>query len=166
MREFIRYTFFKSFNEKLIIDIRKMHKCFNLKNRTNKYMKLFYILLINYYHKKIYYKYSCDITPTCKLGNVEFRHPLGVVIGGSAQLSDGVIIHQNVTFGALHFNAERRGVDCCQIVGVNTIISAGAKILGNVVIGKNCIIGANAVVTKDVPDNSVVVGFNKIINKN
>lgn len=78
-------------------------------------------------------------------------------------MADGVIIHQNVTLGALRFNAERRGVDCKQIIGRNTIICAGAKILGNVNIGENCIVGANAVVTKDIPDNSVVVGFNKVI---
>ncbi|MEG9499467.1 serine acetyltransferase [Mannheimia indoligenes] len=163
MLSFIRRLFFKSFNEKLLIDIRKMHFYVNKKKLSSKFIKYFYTILINYYHKKIYYKYSCDITPSCQLGKVEFRHPLGIVIGGGACLSDGVIIHQNVTLGALRFNAERRGVDCKQIIGRNTIICAGAKILGDVNIGENCIVGANAVVTKDIPDNSVVVGFNKVI---
>lgn len=162
-RKFIISTFFKSFNENLLTDIRRMHKYFKCKENSSKYIKPFYVLLVNHYHKKIYYKYSCDITPSCQLGKVEFRHPLGIVIGGGAVLADGVIIHQNVTLGALRFNAERRGVDCKQIIGRNTIICAGAKILGNVNIGENCIVGANAVVTKDIPDNSVVVGFNKVI---
>lgn len=43
-----------------------------------------------------------------------------------------------------------------------TTISSGAKIIGDIIIGNNCIIGANAVVTKSVPNNSVVVGANKI----
>ncbi|VEI76496.1 Serine acetyltransferase [Mannheimia haemolytica] len=163
LRNFILSIFFKSFNEKLLIDIRKMHKFFKRKESSNKYIKPFYILLVNHYHKKIYYKYACDITPSCQLGNIEFRHPLGIVIGGSAVLNDGVIIHQNVTFGALRFNQERRGIDCKQIVGKNTIICTGAKVLGDITIGENCIIGANAVVTKNVPDNSIVVGFNKIL---
>ena len=77
-------------------------------------------------------------------------------------MADGVIIHQNVTFGALRFDPETRlGIPCQQIVGKNTIIGAGAKILGDVIIGENCTIGANAVVTKDVPSNTTVVGYNK-----
>ncbi|UUF09750.1 hypothetical protein J0J70_12450 [Turicibacter bilis] len=47
------------------------------------------------------------------------------------------------------------------MVGKNTIIGAGAKILGDVIIGENCTIGVNAVVTKDVPSNTTVVGYNK-----
>ena len=65
-----------------------------------------------------------------------------VVIGGGAELKDGVIIHQNVTFGAVRFDCkEKRGIFSRQIVWENTIVCAGAKILGDVVIGKNCIIG-------------------------
>ena len=46
----------------------------------------------------------------------------------------------------------------------NTTVCAGAKLIGGIVIGENCIIGANAVVTKNVPDDSVVVSANKIIS--
>ena len=96
----------------------------------------------------------------------KFRHPTGIVIGGGAVLADGVIIHQNVTFGALRFDEkEKRGIPCQQIVGQDTIIGCGAKVLGDITIGKNCIIGANAVVTKDVPDGTTVVGFNTFIYK-
>ena len=81
-------------------------------------------------------------------------------------LADGVIIHHNVTFGALRFDEkEKRGIPCQQIVGQNTIIGCGAKVLGDITIGKNCIIGANAVVTKNVPDDTTVVGFNTFIYK-
>jgi serine O-acetyltransferase len=52
------------------------------------------------------------------------------------------------------------------VIGDNTVIAPGAKILGPVKIGKNCVIGANAVVLKDVPDNSVAAGIPaKIVKK-
>ncbi|MBQ9025560.1 MAG: hypothetical protein IJ104_04175 [Methanobrevibacter sp.] len=86
-------------------------------------------------------------------------------MGGGARISDGVVIHQNVTFGALRFDKNLRGIFCYQYVGKNSIIGAGAKILGDVTIGENCIVGANAIVTRDVPDNATVVGYNRIIIK-
>lgn len=149
-------------------DIATMQKYTRLAERYHQkpfLHKLFTVLKV-YYHHKIFRNFACDITPECQLGKVIFRHPLGIVIGGGARLSDGVIIHQNVTFGALRFDEiERRGVFCEQFVGENSIMCTGAKVLGDVKIGKNCIIGANAVVTVDVPDDCVVVGYNKILPK-
>ncbi|VTX89424.1 serine O-acetyltransferase [uncultured Aggregatibacter sp.] len=160
--------FLKSLNEELVSLITLMQR-FNrhVENyRNHKIICSINKLFVFFLHKKIFYKFACDITPSCQLGNVIFRHPTGIVIGGGAILSDGVIIHQNVTLGALRFDEkEKRGIPCQQIVGENTIIGCGAKILGDVTIGKNCIIGANAVVTIDVPDNTTVVGFNKFISK-
>ena len=53
------------------------------------------------------------------------------------------------------------------VIGDNVVAYAGAKIIGNVHVGNNVVIGANAVVTKDVPDNAVVVGVPaKVINYN
>ena len=134
--------------------------------KDSKFLRKINSLLVFLLHKRIFRKFACDITPSCKLGNVVFRHPTGIVIGGRAVLADGVIIHQNVTFGALRFDEkEKRGIPCQQIVGQDTIIGCGAKVLGDITIGKNCIIGANAVVTKDVPDGTTVVGFNTFIYK-
>lgn len=163
------YRFFlRSLSEELIFLIRLMQR-FNQnieRYKDSKFLRKINSLLVFLLHKRIFRKFACDITPSCKLGNVVFRHPTGIVIGGGAVLADGVIIHQNVTFGALRFDEkEKRGIPCQQIVGENTIIGCGAKILGDVTIGKNCIIGANAVVTTDVPDNTTVVGFNKFISK-
>ena len=163
------YKFFlKSLNEELVSLITLMNR-FNKnveKYRNNKVLcniNKFFVFLL---HKKIFRKFACDITPGCQLGKVIFRHPTGIVIGGGAVLADGVIVHQNVTFGALRFDEkEKRGIPCNQVVGENTIIGCGAKILGDVAIGKNCIIGANAVVTKNVPDDTTVVGFNTFIYK-
>ena len=163
------YRFFlRSLSEELIFLIRLMQR-FNQnieRYEDSKFLRKINSLLVFLLHKRIFRKFACDITPSCKLGNVVFRHPTGIVIGGGAVLADGVIIHQNVTFGALRFDEkEKRGIPCQQIVGQDTIIGCGAKVLGDVTIGKNCIIGANAVVTKDVPDDTTVVGFNTFIYK-
>ena len=163
------YRFFlRSLSEELIFLIRLMQR-FNQnieRYEDSKFLRKINSLLVFLLHKRIFRKFACDITPSCKLGNVVFRHPTGIVIGGGAVLADGVIIHQNVTFGALRFDEkEKRGIPCQQIVGQNTIIGCGAKVLGDITIGKNCIIGANAVVTKNVPDDTTVVGFNTFIYK-
>ena len=154
------------------IDIREeiieMHKLYNISQKLKKFnlLKKFFIILAWKKHNKIFFKYSCDIDPNCKLGNVIFRHPIGIVMGGGCLLEDNVVVHQNVTLGALKFDKkERRGIFCNQVIKRGTIICAGAKILGDVTIGENCIIGANAVVTKSVPDGATVVGYNKIILK-
>ena len=163
------YRFFlRSLSEELIFLIRLMQR-FNQnieRYKDSKFLRKINSLLVFLLHKRIFRKFACDITPSCKLGNVVFRHPTGIVIGGGAVLADGVIIHQNVTVGALRFDEkEKRGIPCQQIVGQDTIIGCGAKVLGDITIGKNCIIGANAVVTKDVPDGTTVVGFNTFIYK-
>lgn len=51
------------------------------------------------------------------------------------------------------------------MIGDNVFIGAGAKIIGDVLVGNNVTIGANAVITKNIPDNCTVVGFNNIIER-
>ncbi|CUN67018.1 Serine acetyltransferase [Turicibacter sanguinis] len=151
-------------SEQLLRDVRIQRKYYDLalKYKHVKLLNKFYTVLSNLKGREIQIKYACEIVGSSELGNIIFRHPTGIIIGGGAKLADGVIIHQNVTFGALRFDPETRlGIPCQQIVGKNTIIGAGAKILGDVIIGENCTIGANAVVTKDVPSNTTVVGYNK-----
>lgn len=158
--------FLRDRSDALIEELEKMFKYYQLYEKYNKnyILKRIFLKLSWWKHNKIFYKYGCDITPSCKLGNIIFRHPIGIVIGGGAVLKKGVIIHQNVTLGAITFGEDRRGIDCNQIIEENTIICAGAKILGDVKIGKNCIIGANAIVTKNIPSGKKVVGYNKILN--
>lgn len=166
MIKFLKKFFLKEIN--INNDIKKMCKLYKISQKFNKFdiLKKIFLLLAWREHNKIFYKYSCDISPNCRLGNVIFRHPIGIIIGGGSILEDDVIVHQNVTFGALRFSKEeRRGIPCNQIIKKGTIICTGAKILGDVTIGENCIVGANAVVTKDIPDGATVVGYNKIILK-
>lgn len=81
------------------------------------------------------------------------RHPTSIVIGEGVKLGREVKIFQNVTIGR-----SDSSIDAYPSIGDNTTIYAGAVVLGGIKIGKNCVVGANAVVTRDVPDNSVAVG--------
>lgn len=77
---------------------------------------------------------------------------IGTVIHSNSKIGDRVIIGQNVTIGR---SLDPAGVP---IIGNNVYISAGARIIGDINIGNNVIVGANAVVNKNVPDNTIVAG--------
>ncbi|WP_368030396.1 serine O-acetyltransferase [Arcobacter sp. s6] len=96
-----------------------------------------------------------DIHPACTIGRRVFiDHAIGVVIGATAIVEDDVLIYQGVTLGGVSLNKGKRH----PTVKSNTVIGSGAKVLGNITIGKNSKIGANSVVVCDVPDNSTAVG--------
>ncbi len=96
-----------------------------------------------------------DIHPACTIGRRVFiDHAIGVVIGATAIVEDDVLIYQGVTLGGVSLNKGKRH----PTVRSNTVIGSGAKVLGNITIGKNSKIGANSVVVCDVPDNSTAVG--------
>ncbi len=86
-------------------------------------------------------------------------HGMGVVIGATAIIGDNVVIYHGVTLGATGNPEGRRHPK----IGNNVLIGAGAKLLGPITIGDNVSIGANAVVTKDVPSNSIAVGVPAVI---
>lgn len=85
--------------------------------------------------------------------DIVLYHPYGIVVNGNSVVKRGVVLRQQVTIGNKGINDTR-----CPIVEENVEIGAGAKIIGPVHIGKNSKIGANAVVTKSFPDDSVLVG--------
>lgn len=96
-----------------------------------------------------------DIHPGAKIGRDFFiDHGSGTVIGETAEIGDNVTLYQNVTLGGTSLKREKRH----PTLGNNIVVGAGAKILGPVRIGDNVKVGANSVVTKDVPSDSVVVG--------
>jgi serine O-acetyltransferase len=96
--------------------------------------------------------------------SVKFIHPFGIVVGRGVILGEHVKIYQNVTLGGAR-DGDLKKNNFPQI-GDNTIIYAGAVIVGKVNVGKNCVIGANAVVTKDIPDNATAIGVPaRIISK-
>jgi len=103
-----------------------------------------------------------EIHPGAKIGKRFFiDHGLGVVIGETAIVGDDVLLYQGSTLGGTGIVKGKRH----PTVGSNVVIGAGAKVLGNIVIGDNSYIGANAVVVKDVPSNSTVVGVPGRITK-
>jgi serine O-acetyltransferase len=88
-------------------------------------------------------------------------HGMGVVIGETAVVGKNVTLYQGVTLGGTGKEKGKRHPN----IGDNVVIGTGAKILGNITIGDNSYIGANAVVVKDVPPNSTVVGVPGRITK-
>ena len=82
----------------------------------------------------------------------------------AAKICKGVVIYQNVTLGSnMKYNkltGEWENVGS-PILAENVIVSDGAKILGPIIIGKNTVVGAGAIITKDIPANSVAYGINQ-----
>ena len=103
-----------------------------------------------------------EIHPAAKIGRRLFiDHGMGVVIGETSVVGDDVTMYQGVTLGGTGKEKGKRHPN----IGNNVVIGGGAKILGNITIGENSYIGANAVVLKDVPQNSTVVGVPGRITK-
>lgn len=96
-----------------------------------------------------------EIHPGATIGQRVFiDHGMGVVIGETAEVGDDVTLYHGVTLGGTSLNKGKRH----PTIGDRVTIGAGAKVLGNITIGADSRIGANAVVVKSVPENSVVVG--------
>lgn len=100
-----------------------------------------------------------DIEISVEIGSgVVFPHPLCIVIGGRARIGRNCKIMQGVSIGG-SLGRKKEDGQSQPYIGDNVFIGAGAKIIGPVTIGNNVTIGANSVVTKDVPDNSNAYGI-------
>lgn len=96
-----------------------------------------------------------EIHPGATICNSLFiDHGMGVVIGETAEVGCHVTIYHGVTLGGVSIEKGKRH----PTIEDNVVIGAGAKVLGNITIGAGSRIGANAVVVRSVPPNSVVVG--------
>mgnify|MGYP003321949898 CR=1 FL=1 len=104
-----------------------------------------------------------EIHPNAKIGkNLFIDHGMGVVIGETSEIGNNVTIYHMVTLGGVSPSIEsnqQRNVKRHPTLMDNVVVGSGAQILGPVVVGKNAKVGANAVVTKDVPENAVMVGI-------
>lgn len=96
-----------------------------------------------------------EIHPGAVIGRRFFiDHGMGVVIGETAEVGDDVMLYHGVTLGGRQREGGKRHPTLLDGVAVG----AGAKILGPITIGARSVVGANAVVTKDAPADSVLVG--------
>jgi serine O-acetyltransferase len=96
-----------------------------------------------------------EIHPGAQLGRRLFiDHGVGVVIGATAIVGDDVTLYQGVTLGGTGKEHGKRH----PTIEDNVVVGGGAKILGNITVGKNCRIGAGSVVLRNVPEDSTVVG--------
>ena len=104
-----------------------------------------------------------EIHPGAKIGkNLFIDHGMGVVIGETSEIGNNVTIYHMATLGgiapSINSNNQRQ-VKRHPTLGDCVVVGSGAQILGPVMIGANAKVGANAVVTKDVPENAVMVGI-------
>ena len=96
-----------------------------------------------------------EIHPGATIGKSLFiDHGMGVVIGETAEVGDFVTLYHGVTLGGTTLNKGKRH----PTLEDHVVVGAGAKVLGAIQVGRNSRIGANAVVVKEVPPNSLVVG--------
>ena len=104
-----------------------------------------------------------EIHPGAKIGrNLFIDHGMGVVIGETSEIGNNVTIYHMATLGGIapSINSnDQRQVKRHPTLSDCVVVGSGAQILGPVIIGAHAKVGANAVVTKDVPENAVMVGI-------
>ena len=104
-----------------------------------------------------------EIHPKAKIGkNLFIDHGMGVVIGETSEIGNNVTIYHNVTLGGIapSINSnDQRNTKRHPTLEDNVVVGSGAQILGPIIIKTNSLVGANAVVTKDVPENAVMIGI-------
>ena len=104
-----------------------------------------------------------EIHPKAKIGkNLFIDHGMGVVIGETSEIHNNVTIYHMVTLGGISPSIdsnEQRNIKRHPTLMDNVVVGSGAQVLGPITIGKNAKIGANAVVTKNVSENAVMVGI-------
>lgn len=122
--------------------------------KQNLFTRIFLEPLYIFQYHRMRSKWGIEIPRAANIGyGLYIGHNGGIVISSQVIIGKNLNISQGVTIG-ISGKGERRGVP---IIGDNVYITPGAKIFGKITIGNNVSIGANAVVNKDVPDNSIVV---------
>jgi serine acetyltransferase len=125
--------------------------------------------LVAFLAKKYLDRYFIEVGINTIIGKYFYLpHPRCIIIAGNVVLGEHVHIGQYVTIGGNFKKTEIRSDGAVQklpIVGDRVMINAGAVIGGPVAVGDDVIIGANAVITKDVPCNSISFGMNQLAKK-
>jgi serine O-acetyltransferase len=140
-------------------------------NSNKRAKRLLYLLRkakLGWVWKKLFEMYSnnltCIIPISAQIGRgLRIPHPQGIVITAYSTIGEYCTIYQNVTIGA---NEHKQNYKNGPKIGNRVYIGAGAVLIGDITIGDDVIIGANATITKSVPSNTLVVGNNNIISGN
>ncbi len=94
-----------------------------------------------------------EIHPGARIGRRFFiDHGMGVVIGETSIIGDDVLMYHDVTLGARTYKKGKRH----PTIGDNVILGAGARVIGDITIGKDAVVGANTLVTRDVPEHATL----------
>jgi len=103
-----------------------------------------------------------EIHPAAKIGkNFFIDHGMGVVIGETSEIEDNVTLYHSVTLGGISpsiNSGKQRGIKRHPTLKNNVVVGSGAQVLGPIIVGEFAKIGANAVVTRDVPEHAIMVG--------
>ena len=120
---------------------------------------LFYLFFFIY--RRVQIKFGIQLPHKTIVGKgLRFSHFSGIVINSEAVIGEYLTIFQSVTVGSVRGKGS-------PLIGDNCVLFAGSKVIGKVKIGNNVIVAANAVVTRDFPDNCVVAGIPaQVINHN
>src|SRR5579863_9606155 len=114
-----------------------------------------FLLLARWLSQVARFLTAIEIHPGAKIARRLFiDHGLGVVIGETAVIGNDVTLYQGVTLGGTGKEQGKRH----PTIEDDVVIGSGAKVLGNITVGRNCRIGAGSVVLRNVPENSTVVG--------
>lgn len=122
----------------------------------SKFIRAPFSVIYRFFERRIRFKYGIELPYTVSLGErVVFEHQHGIVVHGNCVIGDDCIIRQGVTLGNRYLDRPFEA----PVLGSGVNVGAGAKVLGELKIGDNAVIGANAVVLKDVPAGKTVVGI-------
>jgi serine O-acetyltransferase len=122
---------------------------------THRLWKMNFKLIARWLSQIMRWLTGIEIHPGAIIGNNFFiDHGMGVVIGETAEVGNNVTLYHGVTLGGTSLNKVKRH----PTLEDNVVVGAGAKVLGAITIGANSRIGANAVVVKSAPPDSVIVG--------
>lgn len=100
-----------------------------------------------------------EIHPGAKIGKRFFiDHGAGIVIGETSEIGDDVMMYHGVTLGGHGWWTDKKGAKRHPTIRNNVVLGVGCMVLGPVNVGNNSKIGAGAIVIKDVPPNSTIVG--------
>lgn len=135
----------------------KMTFWFRIGNYLSSNNSGFLLLVVRIHYKRLMYRTGIQLPIGTQVGGgLQFKHFNGIVVNDGAVIGKNATIYNGVTIGE---NLKPGASGHNPVIDDNVVICTGAKVIGRIRIGRNSIIGANAVVTKDIPEDSVVAGI-------